>query len=72
MQMNLSIGRSAGGCVKWRKRRRAQHTMISAIDDPNSEPPSLPAFLPQHVRLRRSALTRTRSLNDQHHRSAPI
>jgi len=25
-----------------------------------------------HVQLRRSALTRGRSLNDQHHRSAPI
>ena len=34
MQMNLSIGRSAGGCVKWRNRRRAQHTMISAMMTP--------------------------------------
>jgi hypothetical protein len=25
-----------------------------------------------HVQLRRSALTRGRSLNDQHHRSAPV
>src|SRR5260221_4561862 len=37
MQMNLRIGRSAGGCVNWRKRRRAQDTMSSGMVDPKRD-----------------------------------